>query len=109
MRLVQALDRLHRVKLVPFQQTATITAMGLSLEQCEQAAWAVSADGRPFRGAAAINAALAAALGVDLPLRVYNMPGIRRLQDRLYVLVANNRHRLPGDVPYCDQHPSECE
>jgi predicted DCC family thiol-disulfide oxidoreductase YuxK len=51
---------------------------------------------------------VAAALGSTLPLLLYSLPGIRQLLDFIYYLVASNRSRLPGDPPYCSQHPAEC-
>jgi len=112
--LVRALDRDRRVSAVPYQKPGVPAAADLSVEQCEESVWAVEpgeAPGKPrhrYRGGAAINASLAVALGVRLPLSFYRLPGIDRLQERLYHLVAANRHRLPGDVPYCKQHPEEC-
>lgn len=114
MRWIRALDRDHRVTVVPYQKPDVPISVGLSVEQCEEAVWAVEpgeAFGRHwrrYRGAAAINASLAVALGVRLPLAFYGLPGAGWLQDRLYDLVAANRHRLPGDVPYCNARPEEC-
>ncbi len=101
-------DRNRRVTVAPYQKPGVPASVGLSLEQCEEAAWAVTQDGRRYRGAAAVNASLAVALGVRLPLSFYELPGIGWLQERVYDLVAANRHRLPGDAPYCDQHPDQC-
>jgi predicted DCC family thiol-disulfide oxidoreductase YuxK len=113
-RWIRALDRAHRVRVVPYQKPSVPISVGLSVEQCEEAVWAVEpgdAFGRPwcrYRGAAAINTSLAVALGVRLPLVFYGLPGVSRLQERLYDLVAANRHRVPGDVPYCKARPEEC-
>ena len=111
---MEALDRDHRVTVVPYQKPGVPSSAGLSLEQCESAAWAVepgNAPGQPrrrWRGAGAVNASLAVALGLKLPLCLYGLPGVRWAQDRAYELVAANRRRLPGDGPYCEQHPDEC-
>jgi predicted DCC family thiol-disulfide oxidoreductase YuxK len=75
---------------------------------CEASVWAIASDGGRYRGAEAVNALVAAALGTAVPLFVYSLPGIRQLQDIIYSLVASNRSRLPGDHPYCAQHPAEC-
>jgi len=96
------------VTAVPFQRSGVPTAHGLSVAECEAAAWAVTPDGARHRGAGAVNAALAAALGTRLPLRLYAVPGIRQAQDRVYAWVAAHRHRFPGDTPYCEQHPADC-
>lgn len=99
---------------VPYQKPGTPDSADLSVEQCKNAAWAVepgNAPGQPlrrWRGAGAINVSLAVALGLELPLSLYGLPAVRWAQERAYDLVAVNRHRLPGDEPYCEQHPNEC-
>lgn len=111
---MRALDRNRRVTVVPYQKSGVPASTGLTVEQCEKAAWAVEpgeASGRPrrrWRGAGAINASLAVALGVRLPLSFYELPLIGFFQERVYELVAANRGRLPGDEPYCNQRPEEC-
>jgi predicted DCC family thiol-disulfide oxidoreductase YuxK len=45
---------------------------------------------------------------LKLPLSLYGLAGVRWAQERAYDLVAANRRRLPGDEPYCEQHPDEC-
>ena len=108
MRLLKALDRNRRVTAVPFQKTGVPASVGLTLEECEASAWAIASDGGRYRGAEAVNALVAAALGTAVSLFVYSLPGIRHLQDIIYSFVASNRSRLPGDHPYCAQHPAEC-
>ena len=114
MRWVRALDRDRRVTVVPYQKPGVPDLAGLSLEECGKVAWAIEPgeiSGRPrrrWRGAGAINASLAVALDVRLPLTFYNLSGIGPLQEHVYKLVAANRGKLPGDDPYCDQYPEEC-
>ena len=108
MRLLKALDRNRRVTAVPFQKTGTPASVGLTLEECKASAWAIAPDGSRYRGAEAVNALVAAALGTAVPLLVYYLPGIRQLQDFIYSVVASNRSWFPGDRPYCTQHPAEC-
>jgi predicted DCC family thiol-disulfide oxidoreductase YuxK len=107
-RLIKTLDRSRRVTAVPFQKTGTPASVGLTLKECKASAWAKASNGGYYRGAEAVNAVVAAALGTTIPLLVYSLPGIRQLQDFVYYLVASNRGRLPGDRPYCAQHPAEC-
>jgi predicted DCC family thiol-disulfide oxidoreductase YuxK len=107
-RLLKALDRNRRVTAVPFQKSGTPASVGLTLEECKASAWAIAPDGSRYRGAEAVNALVAAALGNAVPLQLYYLPGIRRLQDFIYSLIASNRSRLPGDRPHCAQHPAEC-
>ena len=111
MRVVKALDRNRRVTAVPYQKPGVPASVGLTAEECEAAAWAVSPDGKRYRGAGAINASVSAALGTRLPLLFYVLPGVRRLQDAAYDWAAANRGRLPSflrDRPYCAQHPEQC-
>ena len=108
MRLFKALDRNRRVTAVPFQKSGTLASVGLTVEECEASAWAIASDGSRYRGAEAVNALVAAALGTAVPLLLYYLPGIRQVQNFIYSLIASNRSRLPGDQPYCAQHPAEC-
>ena len=108
MRLLKALDRNRRVTAVPFQKSGTPASVGLTVEECEASAWAIASDGSRYRGAEAVNALVAAALGTAVPLLLYYLPGIRQVQNFIYSLIASNRSRLPGDQPYCAQHPAEC-
>ena len=108
MRLVQRLDRNRRVTAVPYQKPGVPASVGLTVEECEAAAWAVSPGDRRYRGAGAINASLAVATGIALPLLLYDLPGIRQLEDLAYEFIAAIRGKLPGDKPYCSQHPEEC-
>ena len=108
MRLLKALDRNRRVTAVPFQKSSVPASVGLTLEECKASAWAIAPDGSRYRGAEAVNALVAAALGTAVPLLVYYLPGIRQLQNFIYSLIASNRNRLAGDQPYCAQRPAEC-
>lgn len=107
-RWLRRLDRRSRITAVPFQQPGAPESAGLTAGDCELAVWAYAADGPRYRGAGAVNAALAVALGAPLPLWLYLLPGVGRLQDDVYALVARHRHRLPGDEPHCQQHPEDC-
>ena len=108
MRLLKVLDRNRRVTAVPFQKSGIPASVGLTLEECRASAWAIAPDGSRYRGAEAMNALVAAALESAVPLFVYSLPGIRQVQDLVYSVIASNRSRLPGDRPYCAQHPAEC-
>jgi predicted DCC family thiol-disulfide oxidoreductase YuxK len=92
----------------PYQKPGVPASAGLTVEQCEKATWAVSPYGKRYRGAGAINASLDVATRAKLPLLLYELPGIRQVQDLGYACVAAVRGRLPGDRPYCKQHPEEC-
>lgn len=108
MRLVKTLDRYRRVTAVPSQKPRVCASAGLTAEECEASVWAVAPDGRRYRGAEAINVVLAVALGTQLPHSLYKLPLVKWLQDLTYYWVAANRAKLPGDEPYCSQHPHQC-
>ena len=100
--------------VVPYQKSGVPASAGLSVEDCEKAAWAYEPGEGPdeprrrWRGAGAINASLAVALGSSLPLSFYELPIVGPLQHRAYDFIAANRGKLPGDEPYCKQRPEEC-
>ncbi|MFD4291593.1 thiol-disulfide oxidoreductase DCC family protein [Rhodococcus sp. NPDC058505] len=95
------LDRRGRVTATPLHAPGAVERFGVSVDQALEQAWAVDWRGDRHHGAGAINAALSGVLGTRIPLRVYRIPGIRQVQDRLYRLVARNRHRLPGSGGSC--------
>lgn len=103
---LKRLDRHDRVEAVPLQSPGAPASIGTTEEQCSQAVQWLGSDGRRHSAAAAVNAALSAALGTRLPLRLYAVT--RPVQDWLYDWVAANRSRLPGMAPHCTEHPDDC-
>src|SRR5215218_1636052 len=108
MRLVKTLDQNRRVTAVPSQKPGVCASAGLTVKQCEASVWAAAPDGRRYRGAEAINVVLGVALGSRFPHGLYKLPLVKGLQDATYDWVAANRSKLPGDEPYCTQHPDQC-
>lgn len=106
--LLIKLDRRHRMSTVPLQQPGVPERVGVSREELGKSVYWVADDGTRCSGAEAVNAALSAAVGSTIPLRVYRLPGVRRAQDAAYRWVAANRHRLPGTTPWCGSHPENC-
>ncbi len=107
-RFLRVLDRHNRLTMVPFQQPGLPESHGLTVAQCEQSIWALTPDGFPYSAAAATNLTVATALGSAVPLWLYAIPGVTALQERAYHAVAVIRSHIPGDTPYCEQHPEEC-
>ena len=105
---MQRLDRRQRLRVIPFQQPGALAGTGLAIADAEQAAWAVDTRGQRWRGAGAINTALAVALGWPWLLRLYAVPWIGRRQERVYAWVARHRSRLPGVTPYCSRPGAAC-
>lgn len=101
-------DRQNRVAIYPCQDGAARQRWEVARRDCEKAAWAVAPESGHFVGAAALNKALAVALGSDLLMALYQLPVVQGLQDWLYRLIARWRHRLPGVKPYCERFPERC-
>jgi predicted DCC family thiol-disulfide oxidoreductase YuxK len=102
------LDRRGRIRTVPLQQEGVAEAAGVSRADLARAVFWEGDDGARYWGAEAVNAALSAAFGNSLLLRLYRLPGVRQVEDRVYRWVADNRHRLPGVTPWCTSHPGRC-
>lgn len=107
--LLGRLDRKARVRTLPFQQPGVAEEAGATREELGRSVCWLGADGARYWGAEAANAALSAALGNRLPLRLYRVPGVRQLQNAVYRWVADHRHRLPGTTPWCSAHPATCD
>lgn len=103
---LRRLDRRDRIEFVPYQRPGVLEPAGLSVEQAATEVWWIGSEGARCGGAAAVNAALSAALGVRLPSWLYAVT--RPVQDRVYAWVAANRHRLPGVTPHCQANPDDC-
>jgi predicted DCC family thiol-disulfide oxidoreductase YuxK len=102
------LDRTGQLETAPFQRPGTSDLLGISDERMHTSAWWRDDSGAVYGGAHAVNAALSAALGTQLPLWIYRVPGIRPLEEAAYRWVATHRYRFPGTTPYCESHPVGC-
>lgn len=106
--LLIRLDRTGDLRTEPFQAAGTAERLGIPEVRLPESVWWLDDSGAVFGGAEAANAALSAALGTRLPLKVYRVPGIRQVQDAVYRWVADHRYRFPGTTPYCESHPVAC-
>lgn len=90
-----------RCEIVAWQH-ADLAALGTTQERAEQEVLWVATDGRVYGGADAVAmllrdcGGLYALLGTGLRL-----PVVRSVARRLYQVIADNRHRLPGGTPAC--------
>ncbi len=85
-----------RTELRSFRQPGVLEAFpGVSLERCERRIQLVRADGEVFEGAEALVRALSSR-PLGWLLFIYYVPGLRRLVDVAYSLVARYRFRLMG-------------
>ena len=94
-------DRQGRYDVRPWQEL-DLAALGLTAEQCDEAAQFVRADGAIRSGHEAIAAALMHGAPAWRPLgHVLLAPGVRALAARTYAWVAQHRHQLPGGTAQC--------
>jgi predicted DCC family thiol-disulfide oxidoreductase YuxK len=101
-------NRTGKLQTEALQSHGAAQRLGVApTELLESVRW-LDPSGAVYSGAEAANAALSAALGTRIPLRVYRIPGVRVLEDAIYRWVAANRYRFPGTTPYCESHPAAC-
>ena len=106
--LLLRLDRWHRLCCLPFQAPQVPQNYGLTVEQCEQAAWAITPAGVHYRGAQAISTALDVLCGWSFFSFLYRLPGVHWCEDRVYQWVVEHRRFLPGTRPYCERPDAPC-
>jgi predicted DCC family thiol-disulfide oxidoreductase YuxK len=83
-------------------QRLDLDAFGLTEADVTTAAYWVDERGRTYRGHRSIGKALMAAGGGWKPVgALVLIPPFSWLAALLYVVVAKNRHRLPGGTPAC--------
>jgi predicted DCC family thiol-disulfide oxidoreductase YuxK len=105
---VRLLDWRHAVHCLPFQAPGVPQVYGLTVAECEQTAWVITPDGQAYPGAQAVSAILDAVAPLPFFLLLYRFPAIRRLEDKVYAWVANNRRFFPGIRPYCERPGLPC-
>jgi predicted DCC family thiol-disulfide oxidoreductase YuxK len=106
--LLRLLDWQHGLHCLPFQAPKAPQSYGLTVAQCEQTVWAISADGHIYQGAQAASAALDAIVPVPVFLLLYRFPALKRMEDTAYAWVANHRRFFPGIRPYCERPGLPC-
>jgi len=83
-------------------QLTDLAELGMTEERAAEAVQWVEVDGTVRSGHEAIAAVLQTAGGIwRIVGRVVLLPGISWMAARVYRLVADNRHRLPGGTPAC--------
>lgn len=101
-------DRTGGLEIEPLQKPGIADRLGVCPERLPESAWWLDSSGDVFAGAHAMNAALSAALGTPLPVRIYRLPGVRAAQDAVYRWVAAHRYRFRGVTPLCEAEPQRC-
>jgi predicted DCC family thiol-disulfide oxidoreductase YuxK len=107
-RYLHRLDRHGRVTSVACQVAQREGRHGMEGVDCGDSAWALTADGRREAGGQAATLIASALLQRTWPVTVGRLPGIRHALAGGYRLIANNRHRFPGDTPWCGANPGRC-
>ncbi len=83
-------------------QLTDLAELGIAEAQAADAVQWVQTDGAVRSGHEAIAVTLCSAGGIWKVIgRVIVLPGVSWLAARVYRLVADNRHRLPGGTPAC--------
>ncbi|NJK43475.1 MAG: DUF393 domain-containing protein [Pleurocapsa sp. SU_196_0] len=100
-------DRHARLEAMAWQQPTVLERTGLTRAQVRNAAWC-KFDGRWYRGAAAIEVALAVVTGWRWVMAVHRIPGIAQLQNLGYAWIAQHRHWFRGVAPYCRTATPPC-
>lgn len=100
------LDRHARINTMPLQAPGAPAAVGASEAECLASVRWQGSDGIRRSGADAANAALATALGTQMPRVLYRLTA--GVQEKIYGWIAANRHRLPGVTPHCEAMPTDC-
>ena len=106
--LLRLLDWRQGLHCLPLQAPAVPQAYGLTVAQCEQTLWAISADGHGYQGAQAVSAALDALVPFPVFLPLYRLPALKFIEDKVYAWVADNRRFFPGIRPYCERPGLPC-
>ena len=94
------------LEVVPWQQ-ADLTALGLTEGQCSTAVQYVDGGGVASGGAAVARALTQCRQPWRTAGLVLALPWLSPVVERGYVIVAANRHRLPGATPACALHDDE--
>lgn len=79
----------------------TMSELSLTSQDGMTQVWFAGRDGRLTGGAAAVNEALKYVWWAWPFAYLYQVPGVKQIQDWVYRWVANNRYRLPGSTAHC--------
>lgn len=101
-------NRTGRLRTEPMQKPGVSERVGVATERLPESVWWLDSSGVVLAGAEAMNAALSTALGTQLPLWIYRLPGVGRVQEMIYRWVAAHRYRFRGVTPLCESEPEQC-
>lgn len=102
----RVLERIEPETEIVAWQHADLAELGITAEQAADAVQWIHIDGTVRSGHEAIAATLkTAGRSWKFAGRVMLLPGTSWTAAKIYRLVADNRHRLPGGTPACARSP----
>jgi predicted DCC family thiol-disulfide oxidoreductase YuxK len=104
-RHIDRYDPDQRLAWVPCQ---AMPASAAEKPLCDRTVITITPDGSRNTGVQAFARIVATLTGSQWPVTSATLPVIRPLLALVYWGIARLRHRLPGDTPWCEQHPREC-
>ncbi len=107
-RQLHKMDRRGRLSFRPCQSVSLEGVSGITPTQCLRAVWAIAEDGTIASGSDAFTLIMSVLLNNRWPYRIGRVPGIQHVMQFVYGWVADNRRKFPGETPWCQQHPEEC-
>lgn len=105
-RLLRTNDRQSRITWIPCQQLNHDDSIR---KLCADAVVAITEEGAIDTGAQAFFHIIGTMSGSPWPVRIASLPVISSLLSLGYRVIARVRSHLPGDIPWCDQHPDDCQ
>lgn len=108
-RLLHAWDRRGVLAFRPCQSVPLDGVHGVTPAKCLRSVWAIADDGTIATGSDAAGLILTALVRNHWPYRICRLPMIRQALSLGYRLIAKNRRKLPGETPWCQQHPEDCD
>ena len=94
-------DRERAVELLPLREERAARLTGKTRGQLEQAMHLVDADGSVYAGATAVRELFRFVSWGVVPRAIFRLPGVLRLAERVYRMVAARRRRLGCAGRHC--------
>lgn len=110
-RTIRKLHEWDRRGVLEFRTCQNVSldgVYGVTPTKCLRAVWAIADDGTIASGSDAAALILTAMTNNHWPYRIGRWPVIRQVLSFGYRIVANNRRKIPGEKPWCHQHPEDC-
>lgn len=109
--IIRKLHNMDKRSVLTFQPCQTLPIdgrHGITYKKCMKELWAIADDGTIAAGSDAVALVLTAVWSNRWPYRIGRWPIIRPILSFGYRYVAENRRKFPGEKPWCQQHPEDC-